>query len=168
MNIFVTDKNASIAATCLDDVRLRKMIIESAQILCTVVSQLPTYMYDYEKSPLYKPTHKNHPSVKWAIESNENWSWLFSYWRFLHDEYVFRFNKHHLTFTKLFDELLRIRFGVYFAIKDPIGFIYVGTEQSGDVFEKYRNLLNEKWKSDIEKNRSPKWTKREKPEWAIV
>lgn len=56
MNIFATDKNPSIAAACLDDVRLREMLVESAQILCTAVSVLPTHIYDYEKSPLYKPT----------------------------------------------------------------------------------------------------------------
>ena len=168
MNIFITDSKPSIAATCLDDVRLRKMIVESAQILCTVVSQLPDFMYDYEKSPLYKPTHQGHPCVRWAGVYSENWNWLFRYWWFLHDEYVFRFKKHHLTFTKLWIALSKIRTELFFTVLEPEYFVYVGTEQSGDVFEKYRNLLNEKWKADIEKNRSPKWTLREKPEWAMI
>lgn len=168
MNIFATDKNPSIAAACLDDVRLRKMLVESAQILCTAVSVLPTHIYDYEKSPLYKPTHINHPSVKWAIESKENWCWLFRYWWSLHEEYDLRFNKNHLTFTKLSVELYKIWEKLFFTLKKPTEFIYVGTDQVGNVFEKYRNLLNEKWKSDIEKNRSPKWTVRGKPEWATI
>lgn len=168
MNIFVIDKNPSISSTCLDDVRLRKMIVESAQILCTAVSLFPDFMYDYKNSCLYKPTHQNHPSVKWAVENSENWNWLFRYWWFLHDEYVFRFKKHHLTFTKLWAELSKIRTELFFTVSDPSNFVYVGTNQCGDVFEQYKNLLNEKWKADIKKNRSPKWTIREKPEWAMI
>lgn len=65
MNLFATDRIPAIAASHLDDVRLRKMLLETAQIICTAAHTL-----GYPNAP-YKPTHKHHPVVRWASDKSK-------------------------------------------------------------------------------------------------
>lgn len=88
MNIFILDKNPSLAAAYHCDKHVVKMILESAQIMSTVLHMkgLP--------AP-YKPTHQHHPCVKWAAESDANYAWLFDLFEALCDEYQARYCKRH-------------------------------------------------------------------------
>jgi len=70
------------------------MILESAQILCTV-------LWIRHVSAPYKPTHKGHPCVIWANHSLSNWCWLKELACALNDEYKYRFN--HSTNHKSYD-----------------------------------------------------------------
>lgn len=64
------DPDAS--ARSLDNCRINKMAVETAQILSTAV-RLNSFVFPDEKfSLLYEPTHRNHPCVKWAAESSAN------------------------------------------------------------------------------------------------
>ena len=105
MNIFVLDYNPQIAAEMHCDKHVVKMILESAQMLCTIANHL---CYD---SP-YKSTHLNHPCTIWARESRQNYMWLMQLFEFLHDEWQYRFNHtdNHLSYYKLqnvdFDAIL--------------------------------------------------------------
>lgn len=78
MNIFVTSPNPSQSALWLDDLRLNKMIVESAQMLSTAIHVLtdsdPEICGD-----LYKKTHPNHPCNVWLRESSANFWWLVSH-----------------------------------------------------------------------------------------
>ena len=71
MNIFATSSCPVQSAKSLDDQRLVKMILESCQILATVSSSLGEWN---ERFP--RPTHKNHPCVKWTAKSSDNFHWL--------------------------------------------------------------------------------------------
>lgn len=93
MNIFFLDKTPYYSAVYLHDVHLRKMIIEYAQILSTVLHKNNAAVDD-----IYKSTHKNHPCVLWAGESSDNYRWLKSCALSACFEYEYRFNKTHATY----------------------------------------------------------------------
>ena len=44
---------------------------------------------------IYKATHVNHPSAKWARQCAMNYTWLMELWLCLMDEYTHRYGKHH-------------------------------------------------------------------------
>lgn len=101
MNIFTTDKCAELSAYALPNVLVNKMIIESAQLLCTAHHELGS-----DKEGLYKPTHKNHPSAIWARSSKGNYQWLYSHFKTLGEVYELRSDKVHKTIKKLLDTLV--------------------------------------------------------------
>tara|TARA_R110002020_G_scaffold437754_2_gene648053 strand:+ start:301 stop:804 length:504 start_codon:yes stop_codon:yes gene_type:complete len=88
MNIFTLDSCPKKSAELQHDKHVVKMILESAQILCSV--------FDKDKFNVpYRRTHYNHPCNKWARESYGNFSWLLSHAFSLSDEYTYRFGKRH-------------------------------------------------------------------------
>lgn len=102
MNIFVTHKDAALSASYLDDKRVVKMCLETAQILSTAL-RLNGYTHD----DVYKATHIHHPVVKWASETRLNYLWLLEHFQALCSEYTERYGKEHkceqllLTFLRL-------------------------------------------------------------------
>ncbi len=91
MNIFVLNKNPRKAARMLCDKHVVKMILESAQMLCTAHLMTGTQP---KKIP-YKATHKNHPCTKWTRESLGNYKWLVKHALELCKEYKRRYKKIH-------------------------------------------------------------------------
>ena len=73
MNIFFVHKDPVIAAQSLCDKHVVKMVLETAQILCTAIHNSS----NGDIKPPYRPTHKNHPCVKWAGLSGANFDWLY-------------------------------------------------------------------------------------------
>ena len=96
MNIFAVDENPMYAAQDLADAHVIKMSLESAQILCTV-----HHLHGKGQDWMYRPTHKHHPSVKWAAEADCNYGWLWYHFRALADEYTYRFGKEHKSWKEL-------------------------------------------------------------------
>lgn len=92
MNIFFLDKNPRIAAEMQCDKHVVKMILESAQLLCTAHHVLGSGA-DW----MYKSTHVNHPSAMWARESKRNYIWLWTHAIYLCAEYTKRYGKVHKT-----------------------------------------------------------------------
>jgi hypothetical protein len=92
LNIFVLDQNPKIAATMMCDKHVVKMIVETAQMLCTVARSLG---HDGQ----YKSTHSRHPCTLWAGESSDNFSWLVNHGMALCQEYTRRYGKLHKTQT---------------------------------------------------------------------
>ena len=88
MNIFVLDYNPKKCAEYHCDKHVVKMLLETAQILCTV-----HHKFGNTDVP-YKATHKNHPCTLWAGASRQNYEWLVELAKYLNDEYMFRFNHH--------------------------------------------------------------------------
>ena len=85
MQIFVPFANPKMSALILDDRRVVKMCLESAQIMSTAM-----HMRGVKGAP-YKPTHENHPCVLWAAESSDNFWWLMEHWEYLCFEYWVRY-----------------------------------------------------------------------------
>jgi hypothetical protein len=96
MNIFYLDQDPVKAATKLYNKHVVKMVLESAQLLCTAHLLLD----GDEANVPYKSTHKNHPSAIWARESASNYAWLYDHMMAIGKEYTRRYGKNHLTILK--------------------------------------------------------------------
>ena len=88
MNIFVLDDSPMVSAKYACDKHVVKMILESAQMLCSVHP---------EGTAPYKRSFYNHPCTKWVRESADNYSWLIEHSYALCDEYTRRYDKIHKT-----------------------------------------------------------------------
>lgn len=88
MNIFILDENQSLSAQAHCDKHVVKMVLETAQIISTNV-RLAGFDYGY------RITHKNHPSVVWARQTDANFNWLVEFGIWLSKEYTFRYGKIH-------------------------------------------------------------------------
>ena len=89
MNIFILHEHPRIAAQHQCDKHVVKMVLESAQMLCTVAS-----LSNVQGAP-YRETHKNHPCTIWARSSIQNWTWLLEHSFGLSAEYTYRYGKVH-------------------------------------------------------------------------
>lgn len=86
MNIFILSEDPVIAAQSHCDKHVVKLILESAQMLCSV--------FPAGQAP-YKRTHYSHPCSIWARTSKQNYEWLINYGLALCNEYTYRYNKTH-------------------------------------------------------------------------
>lgn len=98
MNIFYLDKDPKLAAIYQYNKHVVKMILESAQMLCTAHH---CYGSAEQKANVpYKQAHLNHPSTIWARQSKSTYMWLYEHMMALGTEYYVRYGKTHLTITK--------------------------------------------------------------------
>ena len=98
MNIFYLDKCPDKAARLQYNKHVVKMILESAQMLCTA-HHCYGDKWQVENVP-YKQAHLNHPSTIWARKSRSTYMWLYNHMLALGGEYTKRYGKTHLTITK--------------------------------------------------------------------
>ena len=160
MNIFATDSNPVVAASHLDDKRVIKMILESAQMLCTA---LHTHKASYLAA--YKSTHANHPCNIWCRENVSNYGWLLMHFKALAEEYTFRSGKIHKSaslFTDLYTGAGYLPKGdltkmANCAARNDMNISY---KHINDIHEAYRLYLIDRWALDKLK---PKWTNRTRP-----
>jgi hypothetical protein len=166
MNIFATSPCPVTSAIELDDKRVVKMVLESAQILSTTVYLLSGMLY----LDIYKPTHMKHPCTIWAASSLKNWEWLYLHMQALCDEYTFRYDKIHKssflmekflqykTFCNLQGELTP------FANCTRSEVLCVDFRNVLDVHDAYKLYMCAKYSSNLEKTR---WTRRGAPDWFL-
>ena len=95
MNIFYLDESPVIAAKLQYNKHVVKMILESAQMLCTA-----HHVHGDPDSVPYKQAHLNHPSTVWARRSKATYMWLFEHMMGLGYEYWLRYGKQHLSISK--------------------------------------------------------------------
>ena len=95
MNIFYLHKDPEKAAEYQYNKHVVKMILESAQMLCTA-----HHVYGNPDDAPYKQAHLNHPSTIWARESRPNYFWLYEHMIALGQEYTKRYGKIHTTIDK--------------------------------------------------------------------
>ena len=99
MNIFVLDNDPVIAARYMCDKHVGKMIIESGQMMASVLRH---YGATDEQMPLTATSKKpwrggwpNHPCTRWVMESQSNFTWLWSHAMGLGMEFKKRYGKTH-------------------------------------------------------------------------
>ncbi|MCP3700806.1 MAG: hypothetical protein GY920_20255 [Aliivibrio sp.] len=152
MNIFVTSKCPTKAAKFLDDKRVVKMVLESAQMLSTAITE------HGGKAP-YKPTHKNHPCNVWARKTRANYLWLLNHFIALANEYTSRYQKIHKSFN-LLPQLLhgaehipngKLTPFANCAAHAELGLSY---KHIKDIEKAYQLYLNDRWDTD---KRIPTW-----------
>lgn len=170
MNIFAVSRYPQKCAEALDDKRLNKMILETAQILCTVIN------LDAGKQVTpYRNCHVNHPIVKWAVDNRKRgaWSWLYALGIAYGNEIQHRFGRKHacqlvieglsLNHPHLLEynqELIKKRLEFYNGASHKalgLSFKHLPWRLA------YKEYLKARWKKD---KRVPKWTKRGRPSWA--
>jgi hypothetical protein len=152
MNIFVTSACPVQCAKALDDKRVVKMVLETAQLLATAI-------HSYGGSATYKPTHVNHPSAVWCRQTKANYRWTLRHFAALCREYSMRFNRVHKSSTLSAEfvaganlmpdgELLPF---ANCAANRSIGVSY---KDESCVFTAYQLYLNDRWCTD---KRTPTW-----------
>ena len=82
MNIFYLDKCPYKAAELQYNKHVVKMILESAQMLCTA-----HHHYDLFTDVPYKKAHYNHPSTIWVRQNKNHYRWLYNHMIGLGEEY---------------------------------------------------------------------------------
>ena len=107
MNIFYLDNNPVKAAQVQYNKHVVKMILESAQMLCTA-----HHHYDNGHNVPYKKAHYNHPSTIWCRQNASQYMWLYDHMIALGKEYTKRYKKTHLTITKCKEPLRHLPLGI--------------------------------------------------------
>lgn len=92
MNIFYLSNEPDDCARQHVDKHVVKMILETAQLLSNAHHMLDG---DQVIKPIYKLTHKNHPSAIWVRSSDKHYAWLWSLLLSLCKEYTYRYGKVH-------------------------------------------------------------------------
>lgn len=177
MNIFAVDKDPYIAAQCLVDRHVIKMILESAQLLSTTHRFLDGEEYigqsktgrkakrwrlpDEREDILYSATHINHPSAVWCRQSNNNYNWLFCHFVGLLNEYTYRYDKtHKCANTNFVADLSQVPHNIPVGPLTPVTPAMPDEYKVGvDSLASYRNYYKNG------KKHLHKYTKREMPEW---
>ena len=98
MNIFYLDECPKKAAKLQYNKQVVKMILESAQMLCTA-----HHHYGNGDNVPYKKAHYNHPSTIWVRQNSIHYDWLYDHMMALGNEYTKRYNKIHLSIIKCRD-----------------------------------------------------------------
>lgn len=163
MNIFVTSACPKKSAAALDDKRVVKMVLESAQMLSTAINE-------HGGVAPYKSTHKNHPANVWARATRANYMWLYEHFIALCREYTERYGKVHkcesyvMDFKRLATHIPEgtITMFANCAANASIG---VSFKDHADVFEAYRKYLNVRWQND---KREPNWKNNTEPAWRQI
>lgn len=152
MNIFATDSCPVRSAKYLDDKRVVKMCLETAQILSAA-------LHRHGVKTTYRPTHVKHPVVLWAGNSFENYMWTFEHLLALLAEYEERYGRIHKC-AELLEELFEGAANLPSSGFEPHrncarntakGIDYGDVE---DVYEAYRLYLSDRWEED---KRAPTW-----------
>lgn len=165
MNIFISDVDPVIAAQNLDDKRVVKMILESAQMLCTAL-----HVNGASQLAKYKKTHENHPSNVWARTSDSNYQWLLDHFKALCDEYEFRYSKTHASFD-LYSDLIAGKSHIPAGPLTPFANcaarsdMCIDFKSETDVPTAYQKYLVARWNTDKSK---PKWSVRGEPIFLLL
>jgi len=95
MNIFYTSPWASTCASDLPDKLLVKMVLETAQLLCTAHRCLDAEVPGISFKDFYKSTHQRHPSALWVMSGDQQYHWTHRLLTFLCQEYELRYGRVH-------------------------------------------------------------------------
>ena len=175
MNIFHLHDSPQICAQYHNDKHVVKMCVEYAQLLSTSHRVLDGSLYysktkngrkirrwllDDNREPLlYKASHINHPSNLWTRSTDSNYRFVFDLWDNLCKEYSYRYNREHMSFTKLREVLSNIPDSIH---KGPITKYAQAMPDDckmSDSIEAYRTYYRKY------KGRFSRWTRRNEPEW---
>lgn len=164
MNIFAISRHPRMCAKALDDKRLNKMILETAQIICTVINKT-----EGSQVTRYRSSHVNHPATIWAETFPNALPWLYALGIAYGDEILYRHGRQHSCHTMLLELIEQYPWlRRYRPLREDqlwngarhlglgLDFTYLPTTQA------YRAYLCMRWPND---KRTPVWTNRRPPSW---
>ena len=117
LNIFFLDTCPKLAAQAHIDTHIVKMPTELAQICSTVYQEL----IGKRDENVYKPTHSNHPSTKWAKAYESNLQFTILAGIYLCEEYKVRYKKQHSAYD-VFRYISEFNLNIISGQKDIINF----------------------------------------------
>lgn len=155
VNIQCTHSDPRISAMDMDDKRVSKMVLESAQMICTI-----------REDKCYRPVHQNNPTTHWG---RDNFGWLVAWHHALAAEHYFRMGNVHKSFisvgqryiVKSYKHPRYFRNGARSSRLFPDGREIDFTDIS-DTHLAYRYYLRSRMMFD---KLQPKWTRRAPPWW---
>ena len=183
MNIFYLSENPKEAAIFHLDKHVVKMILETAQILCTAHRLLDGTQQQTTKitktgatkastryvlpnptleDTFYKTTHINHPCSIWCRTSINNYMWLYELFVALCDEYTHRYGKKHKTDILLRDPLKNAPQSISDAPFTHPAQAMPDEYKHSDPVIAYRNYYTGA------KAKFAAWTLRETPNWFVM
>ena len=157
MNIFAIEANTKgdvdwiKSAQSQDNYRVVKMILESCQILCTVLNEQGL------KAP-YKSFNPKHPSCLWAAESSANFENLVMHCFALIGEYAERFGKDHKC-IKILEKIIDLYNPSLFSNNSstPLKMAMPEHFKSNNIVESYRRYYASKPRMRYPKDKVPEW-----------
>jgi len=151
MNIFVLSNDPVNSAKAHCDKHITKMILETAQLLCTCL-RVNNIEYGY------KSTHQNHPACIWARSSVANFEWLKQLGLALGDEFVLRYGHAHKSAAVIRNTP---NLPVCSLVLTPFIQAMPDEYKNDDVVKAYRAY----YRGDKFKKNLLRYTNREPPEW---
>tara|TARA_B100000131_G_scaffold305856_1_gene332283 strand:- start:485 stop:997 length:513 start_codon:yes stop_codon:yes gene_type:complete len=141
------------SAQSQDNYRVVKMILESCQMLSTVLNEQAGF-----KIAPYRSTHKNHPSTKWVQESSANFKSLIKHTEAMLKEYTDRFGKVHKCAAVL-EKCVSLYDASLFPSQVPteLPLAMPPEFRSADIVESYRKFYASKPRMRYPKNKIPAW-----------
>lgn len=164
MNVFLVSRHPEICAQSLDDKRVRKMVLETTQLICTVLNK--TY---HERVTPYESVHHNHPITLWAEGLPSSLPWLYALGVAYGEEVIYRDGRKHASHLVL--EGLTFKWPWLTRYRPlSIDQFYNCARHKGKgldfthlpIRKAYREYLNARWPTDKLK---PVWTRRDPPSW---
>lgn len=164
MNIFYLDSDPTTAAQYHNDRHNNKMILETAQLLCSVYHVCD----DGDNDIPYKLTHRNHPCAVWARHSRENFDWLCRLGLALCKEFTHRRGKTHACEAKIkwcVDNARTLDFPATGFTEPPLAMPQA--HKIGNAVDSYRRYYIIEKRADKNGKRMDIWTNRERPHWYV-
>jgi hypothetical protein len=141
------------SAQSQDNYRVVKMILESCQMLCTVLNE----QAGKQITP-YRTTHKNHPSTKWVRDSSANFEALVEHTMAMLEEYTDRFGKIHKC-QGVLEQCIELYNPSLFPSQKPTRLPLAMPYEfhSDDIVESYRKFYASKPRMRYPKDKVPPW-----------
>lgn len=161
MQLFILDREPTVAVQCLSDCHVRKMCLETAQILSSVMCL--NHYDSLEDMP--KPYNPKHPVIQ-AIKTPSQINWVLHYNDALQEEYEYRFGKEHAYWGIRFDYNVMYNLYPFPSVKSPEGLardFKDFTTDKTDIVEAHRDYYRHK--KTIIKNWA--YTNRKEPGWLV-
>lgn len=155
MNLFHLHKNPETIARYHCDKHCVKMVLETAQMLCS------GYKRHFESDDdLYKIAHPKHPMTLWVGETKANFKFSLDVLKELGKEYTHRYGKIHKS-MKIYD-LLTTKYSKWNELKDEFTTppqCMPDTYKNADYIKAYRTYYQ------VEKKPFARYTNREVPDF---
>ena len=177
MNIFILHEYPVEAAQLQCDKHVVKMIVESAQMLCTAHRMLDGTQVMNDKGKLikqwtlnddrdtwfYRSVHTGHPCTVWTMKTSGNYTWHYNHFVALCDEYTYRYGKVHATDKLLRNALANYPKNIPISYRTPFALAMNSNPECkfiDDPVKSYRMFYQTK-----QDRFKMVWTKRDVPEW---
>ena len=160
MNIFYLSNDPVTCAKYHVNKHVVKMILEYAQLLSSAHHMLDS---DQVIKPIYKLTHKNHPSAVWVRKSEDHYKWLWKLLGSVCKEYTFRYEKVHKV----------EREGLLYVLEPPpknipkLGWLHDPTPAMPDTYKVPDAIQSYKNYYIGDKKSFAAWKNRPVPEWFV-